>query len=89
MKKWYFSLTVKQRKLVLRIALAVVLFAAVFTVEQPTTWHKLVYLALYLLPYFTAGYDVLWKSVRNISHGQVFDECFLMSLATVGALVIG
>ncbi len=89
MKKWYFSLTVKQRKLLLRIALAVVLFAAVFTVEKLTQWHKLVYLALYLLPYFTAGYDVLWKSVRNISRGQVFDECFLMSLATVGALVIG
>ncbi len=44
---------------------------------------------LYLIPYFIIGWDVLWKAVRNIAHGQVFDENFLMSLATVGALVLG
>lgn len=44
---------------------------------------------LYLIPYFIIGWDILWKAVRNIAHGQVFDECFLMALATVGALVIG
>ncbi len=86
---WYLRLPRRQKLLLLRILLAVVLFAAVFALERFTELHKLVYLALYLVPYFTAGYDVLFKSVRNISHGQVFDECFLMSLATVGALVIG
>ena len=55
MKKWYFSLTVKQRKLVLRIALAVALFASVFTVEKLTQWHKLVYLALYLIPLYNTS----------------------------------
>ncbi len=44
---------------------------------------------LYLIPYFIIGWDVLWKAVRNIAHGQVFDENFLMSLATVGALALG
>ena len=46
-------------------------------------------LALYLPAYFTAGYDVLWRAVRNALHGQVFDENFLMTVATVGALCIG
>ena len=46
-------------------------------------------LLLYLIPYFVIGWDVLWKAVRNIAGGQVFDENFLMSVATVGALVLG
>ena len=89
LKRWYLRLTLKQKKLLLRILLAVVLFAAVFTADKLTQLHKLIFLALYLVPYLIAGYDVLMKSAKNISHGQVFDECFLMSLATVGALVIG
>ena len=44
---------------------------------------------LYLIPYLIIGWDILWKAVRNIGHGQVFDENFLMSIATVGALVLG
>ncbi len=48
-----------------------------------------VYLVLYLIPYLIIGWDVLWRAVRNIAHGQVFDENFLMALATVGALAIG
>ena len=44
---------------------------------------------LYLIPYLVIGWDVLWKAVRNIAHGQVFDENFLMCTATVGALIIG
>ena len=48
-----------------------------------------VFLILYLIPYLIIGWDVLWRAVRNIAHGQVFDENFLMALATVGALAIG
>ena len=48
-----------------------------------------VYLVLYLIPYLIIGWDVLWRAVRNIAHGQVFDENFLMALATVGALATG
>ena len=44
---------------------------------------------LYLIPYCVIGWDILWKAVRNIGHGQVFDENFLMCVATVGALVLG
>ena len=43
----------------------------------------------FLIPYFVIGWDILWKAIRNIGHGQVFDENFLMCVATVGALVLG
>ena len=43
---------------------------------------------LYLIPYFVIGWDILWKAIRNIGHGQVFDENFLMCVATIGALVL-
>ena len=46
-------------------------------------------LILYLIPYLIIGWDILWKAIRNIGHGQVFDENFLMCVATVGALVLG
>ena len=46
-------------------------------------------LIAFLLPYAVIGWDVLWKAVRNIVHGQVFDENFLMALATVGAFFTG
>ena len=45
--------------------------------------------ALYLIPYLIVGWDVLWRAVRNIAHGQVFDENFLMSIATLGAFATG
>ena len=43
----------------------------------------------FLIPYLVIGWDVLWKAIRNIANGQVFDENFLMAIATVGALAIG
>ncbi len=46
-------------------------------------------LVLFLVPYFVIGYDVLYKAFWNVLHGRVFDECFLMTVATVGALVLG
>ena len=82
-------MTKKQKKLLFRILIACGLFLAVFVTEKLTDWNKYIYLGLYLIPYLTAGYDVLLKSVRNISRGQVFDEMFLMAVATVGALAIG
>ena len=44
---------------------------------------------LYLIPYLIIGWDILWKAIRNIGHGQVFDENFLMCVATIGALALG
>ena len=44
---------------------------------------------MFLIPYLVIGWDVLWKAIRNILNGQIFDENFLMSVATIGALLIG
>ena len=79
----------KQKKLLIRILVACGLFAAVFVTEKLTEWNRYIYLGMYLVPYLVAGYDVLLKSARHIGKGQVFDEMFLMTVATVGALVIG
>ena len=75
----------KQKRMLARIAAAALLFAAAL----PLPLMGLARLAVFLLPYAVVGWDVLWRAVRNIAHGQVFDENFLMALATVGALAIG
>ena len=43
---------------------------------------------LYLIPYLVIGYDILWKAIKGIKNRQVFDECFLMAIATVGAIAL-
>lgn len=77
----------KKQKIVLsRIIVSAALligFAIVERIFEPD-WY--IALPMFLIPYFIIGYDVLWEAVRNIIHGQVFDENFLMSLATIGAL---
>ena len=55
----------------------------------PNYGYALLKWPLYLIPYFVVGWDILWKAIRNIGHGQVFDENFLMCVATIGALVLG
>ena len=83
------NLTRKQRKMLYRILLAAVLLIAVKLLPSlylPPRWMEGV---LYLIPYAVIGWDVLWKAVRNILNGQVFDENFLMALATVGAFATG
>ena len=59
------------------------------TAERPEPGYALALWPLYLIPYLVIGWDILWKAVRNIGHGQIFDENFLMCVATVGALVLG
>ena len=59
------------------------------TAADGTAAFALAAWARFLLPYLVIGWDVLWRAVRNIAHGQVFDENFLMAIATVGALFIG
>ena len=81
--------TDRQRALLARIVLSTALFGGIFAAEKLLAPEKWILLALYLVPYIIAGADVLFKSARNIARGQVFDECFLMSVATVGAFVIG
>lgn len=79
------SITGKQKKMLLRIIISAVLLAA--AALSPV--EGIVRLAVFLVPYAVIGWDVLWKAVRNICHGQVFDENFLMALATIGAFATG
>ena len=92
-------MTKKQKQTLARILTAGVLFAALFVGERLGwidaletllgTPRPLLPLGLYLAVYLLIGWDVVWKALRNISHGQVFDENFLMLVATVAAFCIG
>ncbi len=75
----------EQKLVLLRIFSAGALLIA-FAIWSPPVQLRLVF---YLLPYLIIGYDILWEALRNITRGQIFDENFLMSLATVGAFFIG
>lgn len=86
----------KQRKMLCRIIIAAAVFAVgvVLGVALPESEEKFTVLwfvrtALLIAAYFTAGWDVLWKALRNIAHGHVFDENFLMTVASIGAMIIG
>ena len=78
-------MTRKQKKMLLRIAVSAVLLVAAVLIPYEGPWRFL----LFLPAYFVIGWDVLWRAIRNIAHGQVFDENFLMALATVGAFCTG
>ena len=82
-------MTSKQKKTLVRIIISAVTLGAAFAVEKLTELPFWAYLIMYLVPYFVIGYDVLWRSVKNIARGNVFDENFLMSIATVGAFATG
>ena len=84
-------MTKKQKKTRRRILTALGLFLALELAEHlaPDALPGLAWPVLYLIPYGIIGWDVLWRAVRNIKNGQVFDENFLMSVATVGAFGCG
>ena len=75
----------RQKQNLYRIIAATLLFIGVAFLPLEGLWKA----ALYLVPYFIVGFDVLWGAVRNIAQGRIFDENFLMALATVGAFAIG
>lgn len=74
----------KQKKNLVRILCSAVLLAVAWLLPLEGVWRLLVF----LVPYAVIGYDVLFSAVRNILHGQIFDENFLMALATVGAFFV-
>lgn len=74
----------KQKKMLLRIIIAAVLLIALQFIPITGGWR----LAAYLLPYLIIGYDILIKAAKGIKNGQVFDENFLMAIATVGAIAL-
>ncbi len=85
-------MTGKQKKTRNRILIVLVIFTVLLVLEKTGLLDKLplvVKFAIFLVPYIMIGYDVIKKAVINIRHGQVFDENFLMMIATFGAFGIG
>ena len=87
----------KQKRWLARIVVALILFFAVMAITELAPLEEWlgsrtaaiwVEFGLFLIPYLIAGYDVLWEAVENIGRGQVFDENFLMSVATIGAFAM-
>ena len=95
------NMTKKQKKVLRRIIISAVLLVAMavtFTVldktgmvdlENPSVMWRCIEIVAYLIPYLVIGYDILKKAFLGIIHGEVFDENFLMAIATVGAMVLG
>ena len=78
-------MTKKQKRLRNRVLVSAALFFVLIVLDK-TAWVKGL---LYLVPYLIVGYDILLKAFKNIRNGQVFDECFLMMVATAAAFAIG
>ena len=78
-------MTGKQKKMLARILVSAVLLVAAKLLPLSGAFQ----LVAFLVPYAVIGWDIVWKALRNIAHGQVFDENFLMTIATVGAFCTG
>ena len=78
-------MTKKQKKMVLRLAASAVFFILAILLEHSggPAWIP------FIIAYLLAGYDIPLRAARNITKGQVFDENFLMTVATIGAIVVG
>lgn len=82
-------MTKKQKKVLIRIIVSAVLLAGIMITAKLVEINKWIQLVLYLVPYLIIGYDILKKAVKGIFKGQIFDENFLMAVATVGAVALG
>lgn len=86
------NMTAKQKKKLARIIAAAVVYIAVNVIVRIEAFEQFltfpVELLIFLIPYALVGWDIVYKAVRNIFHGQVFDENFLMFIATIGAFVV-
>lgn len=82
-------MTKKQKNMLTRILVTAIVYVALVAADHmkmlPVVFEGWKMLFLYLIPYFVIGWDILYKAVRNIKNGQVFDENFLMAVATIGA----
>ena len=79
----------KQKKVLIRIIISSVLLVALMITSKLVQLNKWVEFVLYLAPYLIIGYDILKKAIKGIAKGQVFDENFLMAVATIGAVALG
>lgn len=82
-------MTKKQKKMLIRIIVSAVLIVALKVVGSFVEINRYLEFALYMIPYFVIGYDILRKAFLGIKNKQVFDENFLMAVATVGAIALG
>lgn len=82
-------MTKKQKKVLIRIIVSAVLLAAIMITTKLVEINKWIQFTLYLVPYLIIGYDILKKALKGIFKGQIFDENFLMAVATVGAVALG
>ena len=82
-------LTSEARNILVKIAVAAVLLAIAVIIEHTCHFALWQLLLIYMVPYLVVGFDTLREAAENIAHGEVFDEDFLMSIATLGALGIG
>ena len=82
-------MTRKQKKVLIRVIISAILVVGLRITFQFADVNKYIELVCYLIPYFIIGYDILKKAVLGIFHGEVFDENFLMAIATVGAIALG
>lgn len=86
-------MTKKQKRMLVRIMIVFVLLTAILAGEHTGLADKIqpqiIQAFICLFPYFMIGYDILYKAARNICHGQIFDENFLMMIATFGAFGVG
>ena len=81
-------MTRKQKRMLKRIVAAILLLVLAAVLSDRLILHGYVRLILYLIPYLVIGYDVLRKAFLGVIHGEVFDENFLMAIATVGAMIM-
>ncbi len=82
----------KQKKLLIRIIVAAILFVPVYLVSEGVVdagLPKWALFCLFLVPYLTVGWDILRKAALGVKNRKVFDECFLMTVATIGAIALG
>ena len=79
----------KQKKVLIRIIISSVLLVALMITSKLVQLNKWLEFVLYLVPYLIIGYDILKKAIKGIAKGQVFDENFLMAVATIGAVALG
>ena len=80
----------KQKKMLVRIIVAALLVVLLTLIPESIIGEKsIVQLGLFLIPYLIIGYDILKKAFKGIRNKQVFDENFLMAVATIGAIILG
>ena len=82
----------KQKNLLIRIIIATVFFIPLYLISEDiihVDMPKWALILLFLVPYLTVGYDIIRKAFLGIKNGKVFDECFLMTVSTIGAIALG